>query len=211
MNASIGFIQRLSNLFTNVLIVPDSPLETYCKENFTRNDDIAYKNKRRVDGLSYAVTMNELIQPRAYEVRNLRGKDVYARAADGVLAIGDVCTERIKWDDDNNLDKSGDYYLAPSETITRKKGDCEDIAFVVASMMSDFIGVAYGFLNGGGHAFNVFVSDGRLYFMDCTSRHPITGLVSAQTSYVIHYIVTERFTFLVKSGVRFGDIAGWKQ
>jgi hypothetical protein len=32
---------------------------------------------------------------------------------------------------------------------------------------------------------------------------------SPTSLYSIHYIVTQRYTFLVKSGVRFGELAQW--
>lgn len=211
MNASPSFIERLNNLFTNFLVVADTELETFCKKNFRQIPEIAYRNKRKIESLSYSIVLNELIQPRAFEVRNLIGREakISNDSVKAALSVGGAIAEAIRWDDDKNLDKSGDYYLTPSETIRRKRGDCEDIALTVSSAAPQHFGCAWGFWDKEGHCFNVFVYSDELYVLDCVSGAPRIYRYEGQTQYKIHYIVTERFTFQLDGSVRFGDIAGW--
>lgn len=71
------------------------------------------------------------------------------------------------------------------------------------------IGGAWGFYKGGGHAFNVFVYENRLYVLETTGSRAEILEYEKQSDYVIHYIITRDNTYQLKGGVRFGDIAGW--
>lgn len=216
MNASPDFILRLKNLFTNVLVVADNPLEEYCKEHYFQVTPFAYENKRKAFGQSYSVFLNELITPRSFEVQNFKGVNVkYSKnALEAARTVGDQVAKAFTWTDDKNLDSSGDYYLFPSEAIKLKKCDCEDHAFVVASTLPEVMGVAYGFWNHPngvreGHAFNVFIHEGELYVLDTVGDFARIKKADRQTEYDIYFIITERYTFRVKSGVQFGKLAGW--
>lgn len=205
-----GFIQKLRQVF-GLNIIEDTDVEIYCKKWYSPIPNIAYKNKRKVTSLSYSVFLNEMITPRAWMIGAVK-KGVLLKPDDRfqrVRNMGNVIAKKLTWTDDKNLDKSGDYYLYPSETLTLLKGDCEDHAYVMQSCLPDDLGVAYGFFRDGGHAFNVTVIDGELWIVDTVGDSVVTVRYDAQKDYVIHYILTERMTFLVKPGVAFGDLAGY--
>lgn len=208
-----SFVQKLRDLF-GLTIIEDSPLEQYCLSKFVVVPNKAYKNKRAIASLSYPMSLNELITPNAWVVQNLsrqtfKNPDILNR----VKSVGNVVAKFLTWTDDKNLSDSGDYYLYPAETITLKKGDCEDHAFVMASLLPEDLGVAYGFKKSGntkyGHAFNVFVKEGKLYTIDTVSDEAELREVDSTTPWIIHYIITPKYTFLVRGGVEFGQIAGW--
>lgn len=100
-------------------------LDLFCGKNYSEIDMIAYKNKRKTSGIGYSIYLNELIQYDAYEVKKFfKGMPYLTNRLRHAQAIGDKVAKAITWTDDKNLDKSGDYYLYPSETIAAKKGDC---------------------------------------------------------------------------------------
>jgi hypothetical protein len=205
-----GFIQKLRQVF-GLTIIEDTDLEIFCKKNYVQIPNIAYKNKRSVKSLSYSVFLNEIFTPEAYMIAQLK-KGVLLKPEDRFQRwrnLGNVVAKRLTWTDDKNLDKSGDYYLYPSETLVMNKGDCEDHSFVMASALPEDLGVAYGFWNGGGHAFNVGVLNGDLYIIDTVGDEVNIKLLKTQTEYVIHFIITPKLTFQVRGGTQFGEIAGY--
>lgn len=206
----MSFWDKLKAAFGDqVEIIEDTQLEQYCRKNYTQVPRIAYSNKRSIQDNSYSIYLNELITPRAFEVDKLfRG--VYPTGTNKVIAkaVGDKVAKTLKWTDDINLANSGDYYLYPNEAIANRLCDCEDHAYVVASCNRE-LGVAYGFLGGTGHAFNVFVEDNKLYVLDTVGNSARIEEYQPNSNYSIHYIITQRYTFLLKKGVSFGEIAQW--
>lgn len=192
-----------------------SELENHCMKNFQTINNIAYKNKRKFKGKSISIYLNELITPKAWEVCNFRRS--YASEADVMDAawtVGNALAKELTWTDDGHIDKSGDYYLMPNETLVYKTVDCEDHAFALASLDSRF-GVAYGFLekNGSkyGHAWNIFVKDGVLYHLDTVANKAIIEKMSDKSNYELYYVITKTFTFKAKGGVHFGYLAKWTE
>jgi hypothetical protein len=205
------FWDKLRQAFGNqVLVEEDTLLETFCKNNYAEIPKIAYKNKRDIQSVDIDIYLNELITPRAFEVDKLF-HGVYPSGPNMVVAlgVGNVVGTTITWKDDINLSKSGDYYLYPNETIALGWGDCEDHAFVVSSAARE-IGAAWGFYKGGGHCFNLFVANDKIFILDTTGGGAyISEWIPGKSDYDIYYIVTSRYTFLVKGGIQFGQIAGW--
>ena len=188
---------------------PLTKLDKYCLENFKKIPMIAYKQKREFRGVYYSIALNELITPNSYEVIKLKkGLSMQGTMLEVAERIGNRVAKTITWDSDNNLDKSGDYYLMPNETISRLKGDCEDIANVTSSMHEE-MGMAYGWADGiGWHAFNVFVYNGMLYIMDNTGNYGKVALLD-RSGYKIYYIVTMENSYQVDGSEIFGTVAGW--
>lgn len=211
MIADIGFVRKLRESFSNLFIETDTPLETYLKEQYGTTRDIAYEQKRSIKGVSYAVSLNELITPNSFAVKKfMKNAAVTGKVAMDAMTQGTRIAKYLTWTDDKNLDKSGDYYLYPNESLAVKNCDCEDHAFVTSSCLPE-VGVAYGFLGNGGHAFNVFLADGKLYVLDTTADTAIIKEYKGPdlNGYRIHYIITPRYTFQLIGGTKFGVIAGW--
>lgn len=201
LNEAADKIKEISNT--------DTELEKYCKKHYKQIQMPAYKQKRNIKNKTYSIALNELITPDSYEVIKLFKKikvtdNIYQTAK----SLGTMTAKTITWTDDKNLSTSGDYYLYPNETIALKKGDCEDHVFVNCSGHSE-IGGAWGFYGTAGHAFNCFVFQDKLYIMDTVSDTAEIKEYDKQTTYKIHYIITKKYAFEIKSGVRFGELAGW--
>jgi uncharacterized coiled-coil protein SlyX len=191
----------------------DTLLEKYCKSNFKQIEMPAYKQKRGIKGVFYTVALNELITPEAWAVHNLKKNIVFdgLTMKEKAVRIGNVVAGKLIWTSDFNLATSGDYYLYPNEALSLVKCDCEDHCFVVASCDLE-IGTAWGYLlvNGErlGHAFNVFLHEGKLYVLETTGgvaeiyKHP-------SSKYEIVFIITKQYAFELKGGVQFGVLAGW--
>ena len=184
-------------------------LERYCNKTYMEIPNKAYESKRTWQTKPISVYINQFIEPDQFEVQRLRRKiPKGVTLREDAYNIGNKVAKSFVWTSDSNLDTSGDYYLYPEEIIVDKKGDCEDHSFTVSSLNPE-IGVAYGFYKGGGHAFNVFMENGKLYILETTGNTGKIKLYKNQTDYVIHYIVTKDKTYRVKGGTEFGRIAGW--
>lgn len=100
-------------------------IDTFCKANYKQISNIAYKEKRKSPlGNHYSVFLNELVQPSAFEVKNLfKRANLTTDTYKSSRTVGNIVARSVVWTDDKNLATSGDYYLYPSETIIDKKGD----------------------------------------------------------------------------------------
>ena len=188
----------------------ESSIDTFCKAHFKKIPNIAYKEKREINGKPYSIFLNEIIQPDSFEVQKFkRGLELTGNALIDAKKIGDKVAQWMTWDSDNNLSKSGDYYLTPSETLCRRLGDCEDHANIVASIGIG-LGVAYGYAkNIGWHAFNVFVYQDILYVLDTVEDSALTSIYD-KSDYDINYIITKDNTYEIDGSLSFGIIAGGK-
>ncbi len=185
-------------------------LDKYCEDKFKKIPNIAYEQKREIRGVYYSVSLNELITPKAYAViKFMKGFQFCDNMLLNAKSLGTKVAQTLTWDSDNNLDKSGDYYLYPAESLARKKCDCEDHAFVEASCHPN-IGVAYGYAkNIGWHAFNVFIHSFNLYVLDTVGDSSYTELFKDNGDYKINFIITRDNTYKVTAGTSFGKLAGW--
>jgi hypothetical protein len=212
---SENFKERLRSLFGLKSIEEESPLVKYLREEYEVIPDIAYEQKREIKGFSYNVFLNELIVPNAFEVRHfLKGVVLTSDGWQRARNVGNLVAKRLTWRSDKNLLGSDDYYLYPSEVLALREGDCEDHAFLMASLLPGELGVAYGFWdNGSGkriaHAFNVLLYKGELFTLDTVSDNVSMLYYDERSTYTIHYVVTQDATFQLVSGTDFGRIAGW--
>jgi len=199
------------NLLLNKQLIDNEQQETkldqYLKENYTQIHNISYKNKREFKGEPISVTLQEMITPNAYEVQKVKRKIGLKKGLTNLQVakkIGDKVSRILTWTDDKQLIKGwDDYYTMPNEALVYKKVDCEDHAFVNASM-SDEIGVVYGFYKGGGHAWNCFTHNNQLYFLETTGNVGRTILASNAKDYEPSFIVTRKGTYKVGKLVAFG-------
>jgi len=196
------------------LKVKETDLDIYLKKNAKKIRNIAYKEKRYFHKKPISIFLNELIQRDSWEVLNLKRKiqkstSTLARAK----SIGNKVSLLFRWTDDKQFIKSGDYYVQPNEAIVYKKVDCEDHAFVNASLDIE-IGVVYGFMkvNGKkiGHAWNCFVHKGKLYYLETTGNRGNTMLVSKADDYDGRFVVTKNNTYRIGPIVNFGKLAEYK-
>jgi len=194
-------------------------IDNFCNENFTRITNIAYKDKMKFGGKYYSVSLNELITPNAYEViKFMKTLGVASNNYDLFKKYADKVSQILTWTSDSNLDTSGDLYLYPAQTLAYKKCDCEDHAFLTASLNEE-IGVGYGFYypetkmvnpnNRFGHAFNVFVYNDKLYVLETTGNTGLIEEYNIEKHYYIHYIVTRDYTYKLDGSIHFGALAGW--
>jgi len=184
-------------------------LEIFCDENYKSVPMVAYEGKRLHQDKPISVFLNQMITPDAFEVKKfkkgiLEGSTLRERA----VRVGNKVAKEFTWTSDSNLSTSGDYYLYPEEIIVTSKGDCEDHAYAVSSI-DPRIGVAYGFMGEGGHAFNCFVENGKLYILETTANIGNVKEYDSQELYKIHFIITKNKLYQLKYGVSFGKIAGW--
>ena len=116
----------------------------------------------------------------------------------------------------NNIEMF-DLTVEDTHTVVMKNGvithQCEDHAFVMASLFPGEVGVCYGFYVNGkesfGHAFNIIVDDGKLYVVDTVGDSVEVKLLEGNTNFIIHYVITQDKAYMIKSGVDFGIIAKW--
>ena len=109
----------------NAQIPKESSIDLYCNAKFKKIPNIAYKGKREINTTPYSVYLNEMIQPDSFEVIKFKkGIDMTDNMLYNAVKIGNKVAQWMTWDSDNNLSKSGDYYLTPSEALCRRKGDC---------------------------------------------------------------------------------------
>lgn len=194
---------------------PLSEIDSFCEQKgFEEIKNIAYQNKRSFETSKINVFINEFITFDSWEVENFRRTIAFSDSPI-VLAqkVGGRVASFLTWTSDSNLVSSPDFYMYPSEVLVRERGDCEDHAFLVASISKKF-GVAYGsYVNFKGdiewHAFNVFLNNGKLYLLDTVSNTAIIDPYEEQTRYVIDYIITKTKTYKVEGRVHFGRLAGW--
>lgn len=185
-------------------------LDLYCQSHFKPIEMPAYRQKRHIKGKYYSIALNELITPDSFEVKKffkglVQGKSLWA----DVKMIGAKTARYLKWTDDKNLDTSGDYYLYPNESIALVNTDCEDHSFVNASAHPE-IGIAWGIFNRTtGHAFNVFIDEGKLYILETTGDMAEVFEYTPKCGYDIYFIITREKAYEVKKGISFGEAAGW--
>lgn len=193
----------------NELKDTDSELDKYCQAHFKEIPKIAYTQKRVYQGNSVTISLHELVTPDSWEVFTLFKRiDKTGDIRDVAQRIGDVTAKNIAWTSDSNLSTSNDYYLYPNETITSKKGDCEDHTFINMSAHEE-LGGAWGFFGTVGHAFNVFVKNDDLFILDTVGAQSDIELYKEDSEYKIHYIITKNHAYQVKGGISFGNLAGW--
>lgn len=197
-----ALLQEIKNLNN------DTELDKYCKDNFKRIKNIAYKQKRNIKSQSYSIYLNEMITPNAFEVKKFfKGIDLEQGSNyDIANRVGKKISANITWIDDKNLSTSGDYYLSPSETLQLREGDCEDHVFISCSVHPEIAG-AWGFYKTTGHAFNVFVFLNELWILDTVGDTPIILKYKDQKDYTINYIITRDNTYEVDGSTDFGEIA----
>lgn len=183
---------------------PETLIDLYCKEKEYPLKQIAYQNKRSFKEKPITVFLHELIQPNGYEIYNLARK-IKTYTVEGV---GNYLAGYLTWKDDKQFNAvTKDYYCTPSESIVYKNVDCEDHAYVMASLMPRNLGVAYGFYDDGtnrfGHAFNVEVTNNKLYVIDTVGNKIVKKLYKG-CPYTINYIVTQKGTYVIDDSVKFG-------
>lgn len=183
-------------------------------KTFTKVENIRYKQKRTWQKIPIDCEINQFIQPNQFEVQRLRKKIGAQESSfyNRVYSTAVYVSKNMTWTDDKSLAASGDYYLYPEEIIVSKKGDCEDHAFLMASLVEG-VNVAYGFYlqeNGDkfGHAFNVFEENGIIYIIDTVGDVPEVK-VYPDKNFEIYFIITDLATYKLKGGVSFGVLAEW--
>lgn len=186
----------------------ESDLDIYCKTRYKKMQMIKYQQKRYIKDKPISVFLSEFICPEQFEVQNFarkikRGVTLYQDAQ----AIGDYVAKQITWTSDKNLYTSDDWYEFPNETIVLKKGDCEAMSYLISSINPE-IGIAYGFLNKEGHAFNVFVYNSKLYILDSVGDVGVVMLYDG-SKYKINYILNRKNCYAVDNSVSFGNLVGW--
>jgi len=198
-------IEEINDELDLALLPYTTELEDYCIDKGYKFKRIAYQNKRSFNDKPISVFLHELIQPESYEVFNLARK-IRTYTPKGV---GNYIARNFTWKDDKQFNpKTKDYYLCPNELIVNKTGDCEDHSYLMASLMPETMGIAYGFVNlpsgkSFGHAFNVFIKNDKLYLLDTVENTVIIKDVSKHY-YSINYIVTQTGTYIVDDSVDFG-------
>ncbi len=186
----------------------------YFAKNFTKVDNLHYKQKRQWQKAQIDCEINQFIRPEQFEVQRLRKqiaanqKSLYNR----VQTTATYTSKNYTWTDDKSISASGDYYLYPEEIIVSKRGDCEDHSFLLSSLV-DGIYSAYGFYvedNGNkfGHAFNVFEEDDKVYIVDTVGDTPVIRNYPDK-NFDIYFIITKDSTYKLKGGVSFGILAEW--
>lgn len=209
---TISDLKQSLNALQNELTVGEGELEKYCMKRFKEIPMVAYKQKRTWQNKDITVALNQLFQYNQFAVVKRRNRlPLTGDVLKDIKKHGDYLAKTLVWTDDKTLAKSGDYYLYPEEILATKKGDCEDHAFALASIVPQ-TGVAYGFYEKGdvkyGHAWNVCVVNGKLYHIETTGKK--TEIYDENNSnYIIHYIITSDKMYHVKGNVRFGEIAEW--
>lgn len=105
----------------------------------------------------------------------------------------DYVTSNIRYKRDHHIDTRVDLWQFPYETLQKGTGDCEDMSFLLASILMQlelyYVRVVLGTLKGRGHAW-VEVYDGYQWFiLDSTSKkmHPLSKRETL--GYEIHYSI----------------------
>jgi transglutaminase-like putative cysteine protease len=115
-----------------------------------------YKNNQEV---SSSVDYTHYLQLGNFTVKKLAQSIVSARDSDDVKAgkLRDWVQENITYADDFKTYGQSEYWALPSMTLRREQGDCEDGAFLLASMM-----LAVGVDTDRVRVYGGFVSDGTI-------------------------------------------------
>lgn len=186
--------------------------EEFLEKNYKKIPNLAYQQKRKFQGKPISILLQELFTPDAFEIQKVRKRlNMRGDVLDRAKTVGNWTARNFTWTDDRRLDKSGDYYVMPNEAIVYRKVDCEDHAFVNASLEPEII-VAYGFYNVNNqrvaHAWNLVFQNNKLYHMETVGNH-VEFYNWDTDKYETYFIVTPSSTFKLKSGVQFGHIAHW--
>jgi hypothetical protein len=96
----------------------------------------------------------------------------------------------------------------------KAKCDCEDVSYTMTSFMPQLMGVCYGFYVQSekvkfGHAYPLFLYEGKLYILETTGDRVEVAPFNDKR-YDTYFIVTKDYTYKVKDGVRFGELASWE-
>ena len=208
--ASLQRIHGEAKEMLNEHILP-SDLDTFGMEHYEMVKPIAYEQKRDIKGKSYSIALNELITPEAYEVHMFfKGLDLDVDVKSMAKKVGDKISKNLIWRADKDFANSDDYYRMPSETITAVYGDCEDLTAVASSAHKE-IGMCWGFFKTTGHAFGCFIHESSLYILDfdTINKRAIIKEYNNQDDYAIHFVITRKNYYKVKSGIQFGELAKW--
>jgi hypothetical protein len=208
--AGLAMQEELDNLKSSLAPLDTrNDLERYCDEHYPILPMLAYKNKRASFSKPISVFLNQLITPDSFEVVKIAKKlKKGTTIRENAVLVGNKVSSLITYTSDKNLTNSDDYYLYPEETAVLAKGDCEDHAYLTASLNKE-IGIAYGFMGKIGHCFNVFVENGKLYILETTGSIGEVHEYSDTDTYKIHYILTKNKLYRVRYGVEFGELAGF--
>lgn len=164
--------------------------------NKMRVPKFIYGMKRRIKGYNPMISPNEMITPNSGIVQWIISEELGGDQS--VLSVGEWICENTRWAKDTNYK---DYYQFPFETLAMKKGDCEDLAFLAASLCPE-LSVVFGTVNFGngpvGHAWNEFIHEGEVWILDTVGSVPIIlpyKDAEITYSYESHWVFTEKSTY----------------
>ncbi len=217
LNAELNqYLEDLNAEIIEMKTKENSPIDAYMESKYSIIANIAYQQKRKIGTEYYSVYLNQMITPESFEV--LKFKQPFIKMLDDKYAfnfnIGNALAKHTTWVDEQKLYDTGDYYLYPEETLTgmRKKCDCEDVSYVMASFDHTNTAVCYGMYNSGdekfGHAYPCFLHEGQLYIAETTGTS-VNIVKFTDYRYNTYFIITKDKTYKVKSGLSFGKITSW--
>ena len=196
-----------------------SEIDAFLSNNYQEVPKFAYQNKRRYNGVEYAVTPNQMIQPDDWFIQQLHKelRNLPERKDQWALEIGRNVDRRITWVSDKDTTGMDDFYHLVAETLISKRGDCESQCFVVASLFPDLFGIAFGNTQknnkGTWHAWNIFVHNNELWVLETNSiaNFPNGGNTwvrkAKDSDYTMDWIFTKNKTFRARGSTHFGHIA----
>lgn len=121
--------------------------------------NISYKRNEKTG--DFDIDVRKFIQPNDYNLPIITGKDDDEKALNSLKWV----INNITYTPDKTIIDMNEYWMFPHETYTLKKGDCEDGAILLASIMIKNgikpwkIRVTAGDVTVGGHAFVVYYSE----------------------------------------------------
>ena len=182
-----------------------NPVDLWCESKGYRIEEFGYRDKIFIKDKAIACDLRELITPNSYVVREARKSIGFTQgnSYENYLEVMRFIHRIGTWTDDGRQDN----YFYPNYSLTVKKFDCEDGAFVQASILPE-LGVAFGFWKRSdgsiiGHAFAVGIYENNLYVFDWI---PNKVMQYNAVEYYIHYIVTQNQVYVVDGSVDFGSI-----
>lgn len=190
-------------------------LELYCKEKFREVPKFAYKDKRysayRKRLIFIDMYPNELIRTEVFEIDRIRRRlGTPRKTLQWYQKVGDYVAKNMRWRSDSNTYGVLDFYSYPGETIKLGYSDCESHSGIVSSIEPE-MGIVFGMAGNSAHAWNCFVLNNELYFLETNStpRDLTQCKIWKHTNKDIYkpdWIFTKDRTFLTSAGRHFGVI-----
>jgi hypothetical protein len=203
-DANTELNNQVEGLIRQVKIIKLNPVDLFCIERYPVVKKY-YKDKIKIGDVLMPCDLREIFTPNSYLVGKMR--DSIQQSEDKLTWYRNIMHKvslNLTWQSE-----PFDNYYYPPYTITVKRCDCDDFAFLQMSLEPE-LGVAFGFFIKDkkkiGHAFSVGIVNNGIHVFDGVNNQSMPYDNQDPQEYLINYIITPNQVYEVDGSTEFGDL-----